>query len=181
MSPGPPSNTTLCLCFGGIPASSGVPTIHCDILPCHPDCKRPGWGALVPTGRSLLLLVLRSLDWWPWDLLCLLYSDHTGPGWCASHTSPRGSLSVRLGVDSAPYSPPSGAAAHPCSSCCCSQYSCQPSLTDQLYSALSGSLRAFMSPPAASWFPWAQRGSMYGVYVWGCWFLCLGSLVLGDG
>lgn len=42
MSPSPCSTTTSCLCFGGVPASSRAPTIHCDILLCHLAWRRPG-------------------------------------------------------------------------------------------------------------------------------------------
>jgi len=134
-------------------------------------CLEEAWGgrqASAPTERSLPLLVLRSLD--------LVASGPAVPAalgprraWvvCLPYFSPR-PTQCPLGSGPSHFQLHSqGLPPNPCSLCCFSQYCCQPSLTDQLCSAPSGSLRAFTSPPAASQFPWAQRGTMYGVYVKG--------------
>lgn len=157
ISPNPSSTTTLCLCFGGVPASSRAPTIHCDILLCHPAWRRPGRGRGDTSSHRK-------------------ESASSGPklpglgshgACCTCHT-----LTMRARLVCLPHfsqrllqelvsTTPSGAAPTPCSSCCCSYHCFQPSLTDQLCSALSGSPRTFTNLPTLSWVPWAQTGSVY--------------------
>lgn len=143
-SPSPPSNTTLCLCFGCTPTSSRAPTIHGHILPGRPACRRPGQGAPAPTGRSLPPLVLRSFDWWLWGFLSLPHSDHTGHGWLPPLLLPEAHS-----VDSAPFSPTLSSYPHPMPLTLLLPIPL-PTCTDQLCSALRGSPRASARPPAAS-------------------------------
>lgn len=117
MSPSPSSATTSSLCFGGAPASSRVPTIHCDVL-CHPAWRRPGQGHQLPQEGVHLFRPPAQWVWWPQSLLCLLATQGSAdvpPTHLPKAHSPLPRAQMELLS-----APPPGATLIPCSSCYCS-------------------------------------------------------------
>lgn len=124
----PCSITTLCLCFGGAPASSRAPTIHCDILPCHLTWRRPGWGGHQLSQEGVGLSAPK-LTWLGGHEACCACHALTmqGVGGVPPMLLPEAHILLTWEWTQLLAAPPSGAAPHPpCSSCCCFPYASIP-------------------------------------------------------